>query len=219
MTFLSKIYRIFTQGDIRFFLFEKISLFRGKINIRIVRALYRSRFEIGSNYKVWGKIRFLFQGKGKIVIGKNFHCVTARRRSFITLFTSCHLTIIDEGMIVLGNHVGLNGTTITARSKVSIGDNTMIGPNTIIIDHDGHVTWPLEDRWIKQGPIKEIIIENDVWIGMNCIILKGVTVGSGAIIAAGSIVTDDVEPYSIYAGNPARKIKSLGEKISEYKRP
>ena len=217
MTLLLKVYRLFLQGDIRFFLFEKLSLYRGEIEIMIVRALYRSRFEIGSNYKVWGKIRFFFHGKGKVVIGKDFHCVTARRRSFITLFTSCHLTIIDEGMIILGNHVGLNGTTITARSKVSIGDNTMIGPNTIIIDHDGHVAWPLEDRWIKQGPIKEIIIENDVWIGMNCIILKGVTIGSGAIIAAGSIVINDVEPNSIYAGNPAKKIKELDENISEQK--
>ena len=86
----------------------------------------------------------------------------------------------------------------------------MIGPNTIIIDHDGHQAWPPEARWTNSGLSKEIVIENDVWIGMNCMILKGVRIGSGSIIAAGSIVIHDVEANSLYAGNPAKKIKSLG---------
>lgn len=87
----------------------------------------------------------------------------------------------------------------------------MIGPNTIIVDHDGHVGWPPSDRWIKSGSAAEIVIENDVWIGMNCLVLKGVRIGSGSIIAAGSVVIDDVEANSLYAGNPAKKIKVLGE--------
>lgn len=85
----------------------------------------------------------------------------------------------------------------------------MIGPNSIIADHDGHVAWPPSDRWTKRGLAAEVIIENEVWIGMNCIILKGVKIGSGSIIAAGSIVTGDVDPNSLYAGNPAKKIKEL----------
>jgi len=109
----------------------------------------------------------------------------------------------------LGEHVGLNGTTIVSRRKISIGNNTMIGPNTIIADHDSHATWPPSDRWTKSGEVAEVIIEHDVWIGMNCIILKGVRIGSGSIIAAGSIVIRDVAPNSLYAGNPAKKIKHL----------
>ena len=119
------------------------------------------------------------------------------------------LTIIGDAKIILGEHVGLNGTTIVSRKKISIGDNTMIAPNTIIADHDGHVAWPPSERLTKSGAEAEIVIEHDVWIGMNCIILKGVRIGSGSIIAAGSIVIEDVDPNSLYAGNPAKKVKQL----------
>lgn len=209
MSFIKKILTILKESDIRFLIHERYSLIIGGISILFAKLLYKNRFAIKSNYRVWGKIRFLLLGSGSITIGKEFHCVSNRKRSVFTLFTPTHITIIGNGKIVLGDHVGLNGTTIASRAQITIGDNTMIGPNTVIIDHDGHVAWPLEDRWIKQGPIKEIVIENDVWIGMNCMILKGVTIGSGAIIAAGSVVVGNVESNSVYAGNPAKKIKSL----------
>lgn len=90
----------------------------------------------------------------------------------------------------------------------------MIGPNTIIMDHDGHVAWPPSERWVKAAPIAEIIIENDVWIGMNCTILKGVKIGSGSIVAAGSVVISDIESNCLYAGNPAKKIKSYNPENS-----
>lgn len=205
-----KIMSLFSEGDIRYFVYEKYSLLMGMISIATSKAIYGKRLCIQPNYSVWGHIRFLIHGAGSIVIGKNFHAVSTRKRSFLTLFSPCHITIIGNAQIVLGDHVGLNGTTIAARSKISIGDNTMIGPNTIIIDHDGHVAWPPSERWTKSGPVAEIVIENDVWIGMNCIILKGVRIGRGSIIAAGSIVISNVDSNSLYAGNPAKKIKLLG---------
>jgi len=85
----------------------------------------------------------------------------------------------------------------------------MIAHNTIISDNNSHVAWPPSARWTKSDEGSEIVIENDVWIGMNCIILKGIRIGHGSIIAAGSVVMGDVEPNSLYAGNPARKIKEL----------
>ena len=85
----------------------------------------------------------------------------------------------------------------------------MIGPNTIIVDNDGHNAWPPRERWTTSGKSEDIIIENDVWIGMNCIILKGVKIGTGSIIAAGSVVISNVDANSLYAGNSALKIKSL----------
>ena len=87
----------------------------------------------------------------------------------------------------------------------------MIGPNTIIADYDGHVVWPPSERWTKSDSGVEITIESNVWIGMNCIILKGVKIGSGSIIAAGSVVIGQVDPNSLYAGNPAKKIKQLSD--------
>lgn len=160
---------------------------------------------------VFGGVFGFIPGARHHFIGKNFHAVSARKRSVFTLFAPCSLTIIGNGQIVIGEHVGLNGTVIAARNRVTIGDYTMIGPNTIIVDHDGHNSWPPRDRWTTSGTAAPIVIEQDVWIGMNCIILKGVTVGRGSIIAAGSVVVKNVDPACLYAGNPATKIKDLGK--------
>jgi acetyltransferase-like isoleucine patch superfamily enzyme len=197
------------SGDLIFLFYQRYSSFVGKLCITFSQVIYGRRLKVEKPFKVWGWIRFLMLGDGFIKIGANFHCVSNRKRSVITLFSPCHLTVIDQGQILIGNNVGLNGTTIVSKLKVSIGNNSMIGPNTIIVDHDSHSIWPPTSRWNKQGVASEIIIENDVWIGMNCIILKGVKVGNGSVVAAGSIVLKDVEPNSLYAGNPAVKIKTL----------
>ena len=209
MNFIKNIIVAYQKYDIIFFFIEKYTLIQGKLQIYFVKFLYNGRFKIGKNFKLWGKIRFLIYGNGIIFIGNDFHGVSSRKRSFITLFSRIHLTIIGEGKIIIGDHVGLNGTTITARKKISIGDYTMIGPNTIIVDNDGHNAWPPRERWTTSGRSEEIIIENDVWIGMNCTILKGVKIGTGSIISAGRVVISNVEANSLYAGNPAEKIKSL----------
>lgn len=201
--------RLFRKDDIRFFCYQKYSLFVGKVTTHLSLFFYGKRLKIERPFNVWGKIRFAILGEGKITIGKRLHAVSARKRSLITLFTPCHISLIGNARIIIGNNVSLNGTTITSRGFVSIGDNTQIGANTIIMDFDGHPVWPPEDRWEKKGPIAPVIIEKDVWIGMNCLILKGVTVGHGSVIAAGSIVTKNVEPESIYGGNPAKRIKSI----------
>lgn len=210
LRFLRVMRNVIVEGDIGYVLYYKYSLWVGRISMAVAKMLYGRRLVVCPPYNVWGSVRFLIHGPGSIVIGRNFHAVSARRRSALTLFSPCHLTIIGDAHIVLGDQVGLNGTTITARLKISIGNNSMIGPNTIIVDHDGHVEWPPSERWNFGGSMAEVVIENDVWIGMNCIILKGVRIGSGSIIAAGSVVTCDVESNSVYGGNPARKIKVLG---------
>jgi acetyltransferase-like isoleucine patch superfamily enzyme len=195
--------------DLRYIIFEKYSLLVGNISIWVDKLFFGNRLSIESNYKIWGRIRILIYGPGRVIIGKDFHAVSHRKRSFITLFSPCQLATLGSGEIHLGNHVGLNGTTIFSRRKVTIGDNTMIAPNVIIIDHSGHKPWPVNERWTQVDDPAEVLIGRDVWIGMNCIILKGTKIGDGSIIAAGSIVSGDVDAASLYAGNPAKKIKSL----------
>ena len=197
------------NNDIRWVIYEKYSKIIGIFSTYFQKIIYGKKLSINSEFNVWGKIRFLIHGQGSIRIGKSFHAVSARKRSFFTIYSPVHLTIIGDGQIIIGDHVGLNGTTITARKKIIIGDYTMIGPNTIIVDNDGHNAWPPRERWTTSGRSEEIIIENDVWIGMNCTILKGVKIGTGSIIAAGSVVISNVDANSLYAGNPALKIKSL----------
>jgi len=209
MSLLGRLRNILVSGDLRFAIYERYSRLVGIWSISVSKILYGRRLSVASPYRVWGRVRFLIFGNGSIVIGKDFHAVSDRRRSFFTLFSPCHFTVVGDGRIVLGEHVGINGVTIAAEKCVAIGDYTMIGPNTIITDHDGHKAWPPRDRWTTRGQASAVVIGNDVWIGMNCMVLKGVTIGRGAIVAAGSVVIDDVESNALYAGNPARKIKML----------
>lgn len=121
--------------------------------------------------------------------------------------------------LVVGNNTAINGATnFSIASNVEIGNNVLISYECMIMDHDGHSADPeirkidLPDllmgrpkAWetVKILPIR---IEDSVWIGARSIILKGVTVGQGSIVAAGSVVTKSVPPFVIVAGNPAREI-------------
>lgn len=108
----------------------------------------------------------------------------------------------------LGDNVDLAwGVLITTRGGVSIGDRSLIGYNTQIFSANHKV--PLDKGMIFYSghDFAPVQIGTDVWIGAGCIILPGVTIGEGAVVAAGSVVTKDVEPYSIVAGVPAKLIK------------
>ena len=205
---LKKISNFFKNADFKYFFYEKILLFLGSFFIILNSFIYGKKLKIGKHYNIWGKVRLLIDGNGKIEIGDRFHAVSSRNRSYITIFSPCHLTSIHGGKIKIGNHVGLNGNTIVSRKLIKIGDDTMIGPNTMILDSDGHNLAP-NKRWGNSPDAEEIIIENNCWIGMNCIIMKGVRIGKNSVIGAGSVVVKDCEPNSVYAGNPAKKIKNI----------
>lgn len=125
------------------------------------------------------------------------------------------------GKITIGKNCYIGeGTNIWSGDKISIGNNVLISHNVNIVDTNSHELNSIErtDRYtqlIKYGPWKDkgsidtapIKIEDYVWISFNVIILKGVTIGEGAIVAAGSVVTKDVPAYSMVAGNPAKVIK------------
>lgn len=106
---------------------------------------------------------------------------------------------------------------IQSSEKLNIGNYVSIAPNVQFLlgaDHQTATitTYPLYSRFIEYNKIDalskgEITIEDEVWLGTNTIIISGVRIGKGAIIASGSIVTKDVPPYSIFGGNPAKLIK------------
>ena len=103
-------------------------------------------------------------------------------------------------------------TSASGRSPLSIGNNVML-PERVQIIGGNHAFDRIDIPISQQGEGKQgaITIEDDVWIGASAIVLTGVTIGKGSVVAAGSVVTKDVEPYSIVAGNPARFIKSRKE--------
>jgi len=101
--------------------------------------------------------------------------------------------------------------------KLAIGNYVLIAPGVVFMLGANHqmqtlTTFPLQSRLIKRLPVDAVnkgplIIEDEVWIGTNALMLFGITVGKGAVIAAGTVVTRDVPPYAIAGGNPARVIK------------
>ena len=110
------------------------------------------------------------------------------------------------GRISLGRKVLINSNTyIYGKGGIEIGNNVLISPNCSIVagDHNIDPNLPI----IEQSPKAEkIIINSDCWIGSNCVVVGGVSVGKGAIIGAGAVVTKNIEPYSINVGVPAKKI-------------
>lgn len=136
----------------------------------------------------------------------------------------------NAGEIIIGDNTFINGgTSLISRSKINIGSNVTIAWGCTIYDHNSHSLNYLERRKdiaaqidaYNEGKIftanknwgtvksSEITIEDDVWIGFDCVILKGVTIGEGAIVGAKSVVRNNVEPWTVVAGNPAVVIKRL----------
>jgi acetyltransferase-like isoleucine patch superfamily enzyme len=127
----------------------------------------------------------------------------------------------EEVIIKIGKRTFMNGTVIAAQG-VTIGNDVLISWGVTIVDHNSHSIafserakdvqdWRSGKKdWsnVKIAPIK---ISDKVWIGFNAIILKGVSIGEGAIIGAGSVVTKDVPAWTVAAGNPARIIRGIPE--------
>ncbi|WP_320110144.1 acyltransferase [Pseudomonas corrugata] len=115
--------------------------------------------------------------------------------------------------INLGSNIFVgSGAVFSAdRSTITIGSYVMFGPRVTISGGDHEVSSLIKPMYLVKEKSEscdaDVVINDDVWIGANSIVLKGVNIGTGSIIAAGSVVTKDVEPYSIYAGTPAKKIK------------
>ena len=121
--------------------------------------------------------------------------------------------VFDEPVLSIGDHtfVGWHVTISVGRS-VSIGRYCLIGANVLIADNDMHpLEWQArrEHRAVAPERIRPVVIEDDVWIGEGCTILKGVRIGIGAVIGAGSVVTHDVQPYTVVAGQSAAVVKQL----------
>ena len=181
----------------------------------LVRGFLRfHRCPVGRGFTTDGLPRIRMQRPGSISIGDH---VTWNCRVMSNLAGICQATILncmDEGSISIGDNAGLSGTVLSSRKCISLGRRCNIGVNTRIYDHDFHSLNHLHrtERKIDQVNIKSapVDIGEDVLVGANVIILKGVTLGPRSIIAAGSVVTRGSYPSdSLIGGNPAKVIRRL----------
>jgi galactoside O-acetyltransferase len=173
---------------------------------------------------------------GALLAGCSVDCRSGEQKDRVTFgrnsVLSCRIILERKtGSVTVGNDSYIGGSQIICAHQIDIGSNVLISWGCTIVDHDSHsLNWldRAEDvrKWregllsgglekaselknwdvVEMAPIK---IEDKVWLGMNVTVLKGVTIGEGSVVAACSIVTKDVPPWTLVAGNPARVIKNL----------
>lgn len=168
----------------------------------------------GNNLYISGKVYLATQKKGVLKIGNNFRLNSNPSSNLVGMSNRASFQIIDKGRIEIGNNCGFTSTVLSSRSLIKIGDNVKIGGNVRIFDHNYHSTNYLDRRVKKMDSqncrTKEVIIEDDVFIGTNVIILKGTYIGARSVLSAGSIVNDlIIPPDSLVSGNPAQIVKRL----------
>jgi acetyltransferase-like isoleucine patch superfamily enzyme len=139
-----------------------------------------------------------------INIGENVEFRSIVDSNLIGINRRCIIsTHCNDSKLNIGRNCGLSGTVIGAFSRIEIGDNVKCGANTLITDSD----WHLDDK--RSGIPKPIFIGNNVWLGVNSVVLKGVKIGENSIIGANSVVTKDIPSNVIAAGNPCKVIKAI----------
>ena len=170
---------------------------------------------LGNNSNMWSKIYLHVGENAKVSIGANFAFQSGDNFNPLCHNTYGSIFVLDNATLTIGNDSGMSGGTIWATDSITIGDNVKIGANCTIIDGDIHSTDWRRRRDKRPNPQrmeykhKPIFINDDVWLGANTIVLKGVTIGKRTIIGAGSVVTKDIPADCIAAGNPCKVLRQF----------
>ncbi len=173
--------------------------------------LFLNGANVGSGLDVRGFIWVMVTSRGSMKIGSNLRLNSGPSFNVIGRQQKCIFWV--EGDLTIGSNVGMSATAIICNHSIAIGDNVIIGGNTVIYDTDFHSLDP-KQRCDKQldrnnaqwGPV---VIEDNVFIGAHSTILKGVRIGQNSIIGGCSVVTKNIQPNEVWAGNPAVFIKRL----------
>jgi acetyltransferase-like isoleucine patch superfamily enzyme len=138
-----------------------------------------------------------------IEVGNNCSFRSGHSSNLIGINHKCIIATHQVGAkIIIGDYCGFSGTVIGAAKEIIIGKHVICGANTVITDFDWHT-----DRYSSEP--KPIHIKDNVWLGLNTVVLKGVAIGENTIIGANSLVTKDIPANVIAAGNPCRVIKKI----------
>jgi acetyltransferase-like isoleucine patch superfamily enzyme len=193
-----------------FLYYERLArraFFKRLMSMIYYQPLFRSRcVHVGENLKLENSIQGmpLIIGDLKIHIGDN-----VRMNDVVTFIG---LKVLDEPVLRIGDNSDISDrVSIFVASEVSIGKNCIIS-SQLILDNPSHPVDPArrrENEPFTAADIAPVIIEDDAWLARGSIVLKGVRVGRGAIVSAGAVVTRDVEPFTIVAGNPAVKVREI----------
>lgn len=193
-------------------LFNLPTTLRIKLYPRINRMILKSHGVVfGKNIQIPGKVSWLIRG-ARITIGDNFYLSSGNGVNPIASNLQADVYVEPGATLTIGNNVGMSSTRLWIHESARIGNNVKIGGCVLITDTDAHpmdyVVRRSSNEGTKSAPV---VIEDDVWVGAHCIILKGVTIGARSIIGAGSVVTKSIPADCVAAGNPCKVIKSLNK--------
>jgi acetyltransferase-like isoleucine patch superfamily enzyme len=192
---------------------SKFDGLRWRVSTAVTRPLLRAR-----GVKLGAEVRFdgipIVSGSehGELSIGDRAVLVGCSRGTALGVRSPVILRLLAPGArIRIGAHTGLSGTVICAAVSVDIGDRVLIGADCMVFDTDFHNPEPQrrlsKPDWTRIS--KPVVIENDVFVGTRSIVMKGVSIGEGSIIGAGSVVASDIPPFTIAAGSPARVLSDV----------
>lgn len=184
-----------TSNDIKVYFILLLRLIKFGFNFVLSRLYLHQVNSLGRIVFTRGRPKVI--NKGKIEIGNLVRIWSNVNR--------VRLSVGKHGYLRIGNNTRINGATISVQEEVLIGNNCRIAPHVIIMDGDFHDT---QDR-LSDGSKSRITIKDKAWVATRAMILKGVTIGEGAVVAAGSVVTKNVQDYTVVAGVPAKVIKKL----------
>ncbi|HQW83121.1 MAG TPA: acyltransferase [Ferruginibacter sp.] len=160
--------------------------------------------KLGNNDSFYGKCHFKRYPKSTIIIGNNCEFLSKPNANLIGINRPCMIsTLTEKAVIEIGDNCGFSGTVIGAFASIKIGNNVRCGANTLITDSDWH---PDDSR---VGESKAVVIGDNVWLGLNAVVLKGVQIGENTVIGANSLVTKNIPANVIAAGNPCKEIAKL----------
>jgi len=167
----------------------------------------------GSFPVIKGRIRLY--GEGRFTFGNDVRFNCSLESNFVGLFKTCTVAVLKNASLEIGDHSGFSGLSLYCADKITIGKHVNFGGNVCIWDTDFHPLNYAERRIHNVNQINSapIVIEDDVFVGANSIILKGITIGARSIIGAGSVVTKNIPPDEIWAGNPVKFIRKLSEGV------
>jgi acetyltransferase-like isoleucine patch superfamily enzyme len=162
----------------------------------------------GKNLRVSGWLNLIIHPDAIFSIGDNVRLNSGYLRNMVggNLKTGFHVAKGAE--LRIENNVGISNSTIVCMNRIVIGEHALIGGDCKIYDTDFHPINPIDRANLSASHAKSkpVIIKSSAFIGGHCIILKGVTIGQGAVVGAGSVVSRDIPDDEIWAGNPIRKI-------------
>lgn len=171
-------------------------------------SLFFRGIKYGKGIKFFGNAVAVRMVDSRIEIGNNCTFRSDFTSNLVGINRKCILTTLrKKAVILIGDNSGFSGTVIAAAGSIKIGNNVLCGANTTITDYDWHGLDP--DKRFSPAEPKPIVIEDNVWLGLNSLVLKGVTIGRNSVIGANSVVTKDIPANVIAAGNPCKVIREL----------